>query len=231
MYLDPIYFFFAIPGLILGLLAQFLLKIAYGNYSKVSAKSGLTGQQAAELINQNEGFGVSFITTQGQLNDYYDSSKHLVNISSDNYSNGSVANIAVVAHEFGHVQQKMSGNTLFQFRNILVPVVNFGGNIGMILIMIGLGLGASALGLTTLGIILFASTTLFSLVTLPIEIDASRRGLNLIRKYNLIDSSQIDGAKLVLSAAAMTYFAGLISALGQLLYFVMLAQGQREKSS
>lgn len=225
MIFDPLYFVFALPGLILGIIAQLLIKGAYSTQSKVNAGSNLTGRQAAELINREEGFGVSFIETPGQLNDYFDPSKNVVNISSDNSTNMSVANIAVVAHEFGHVQQKASGNALFKFRGMLVPVVQFGGNFGLILVMIGLGIGASAIGLVNVGLVLFASTTLFSFITLPIEIDASRRGMKLIEKYNLIDSEHRGGAKSVLTAAALTYFSALVASIGQLLYFIMLAQG------
>jgi uncharacterized protein len=224
MYFDPIYFLFIGPGLVIAILAQLLLKFAYGNYSRVSAGSNMTGMQAAELINKGEGFGVSFITTPGSLNDYYDPSKHVVNVSSDNATNMSVANIAVVAHEFGHVEQKMKGDSLFKVRTWLVPAVNFGSGIGMILIMIGLGIAAS--GVTWLGIALFATTTLFSLVTLPIEIDASRRGMKLLRKYNLVSVQNLGGAKWVLAAAALTYFAGLVQSIGQLAYFIMMAQGR-----
>lgn len=225
MFFDPLYFIFALPGLILGIIAQLLVKGAYSSQSKVNAGSNMTGRQAAELINNNENLGVDFIETPGKLNDYYDPSKHVVNISSDNSTNMSVANIAVVAHEFGHVQQKMSGSALFRFRTFIVPIVQIGGNFGLILVMIGLGIGASALGLVNIGLAMFATTTLFSLITLPIEIDASRRGMALIKKHNLIDASHLGGAKSVLTAAALTYFAALISSIGQLLYFVMLAQG------
>lgn len=224
MYFDPIYLLFIGPGLLIAILAQLLLKFAYGNYSRVSAGSNMTGMQAAELINKAEGFGVSFITTPGSLNDYYDPSKHVVNVSSDNATNMSVANIAVVAHEFGHVEQKMKGDSLFKVRTWLVPAVNFGSGIGMILIMIGLGIAAS--GITWLGIALFATTTLFSLVTLPIEIDASRRGMRLLQKYNLVSVQNLGGAKWVLAAAALTYFAGLVQSIGQLAYFIMMAQGR-----
>jgi Zn-dependent membrane protease YugP len=222
MVLDPLYIILSLPGLIIGLIAQFMLKYSYGKYSKISAGSNLTGQQAAELLNRNENFGVSFQVTPGQLNDYFDPSKHLVNLSQDNAVNMSVANIAVVAHEFGHVQQKQSGANLFKLRSTLVPAVNIGSTLGIILIMIGVGIALS--GLAWAGVILFSLTTLFSLVTLPIEIDASKRGMELIKKHNLIAANQLGGAKTVLRAAALTYFAGLVASIGQLLYFVMMVQ-------
>jgi len=224
MYFDPLYIIFALPGLLLGLGAQLFLWYAYGRYSKVRAGSGLTGMQAAELLNTNENFGVSFMTTPGKLNDHFNPSSHTVNLSSDNAVNSSIANIAVVAHEFGHVQQKTQASALFAFRNFLVPTVNIGSTVGYLFILIGIGI--SATGLAWLGVALFSLTTVFSLLTLPIELDASRRGLNLIKEHNLIAAEQMGGARTVLTAAALTYFAGLVASLGQLLYFVMMVQGR-----
>ncbi len=223
MYFDPLYIIFALPGLVIGIIAQILLSYSYGRYSKEPAGTNLTGMAAAELINEKENFGVKFITTPGKLNDYFNPVNNTVNLSEDNAINMSVANIAVVAHEFGHVQQKNVGSNLFKLRSVMVPVVNFGSGLGIILVMIGLALALT--GLAYLGIILFATTTLFSLVTLPIEIDASRRGMELIKKHNLITFDQLGGAKTVLTAAALTYFAALVASIGQLLYFIMLVQG------
>lgn len=225
---DPLQILFSLPGLTIGLFAQLLLKSSYGTQSRVSAGTNMTGMQAAEIINKGEGYNVNFITTPGELNDYYNPANNTVNVSSDNATNMSVANIAVVAHEFGHVQQKFSGSTMFAIRSWLVPFVNIGSTLGIILIMVGFGLGIAAniggVSIIWLGVILFSSTTLFSLVTLPIELDASRRGMELIKKYNLISVDNYSGARAVLNAAALTYFASLVASIGQLLYFVMLAQ-------
>lgn len=226
MVFDPLFFLFLAPGLILAIIAQILLKYSYNKFSKVSAKSGLTGMEAAKKINETENFGVSFITTEGKLNDYYNPVNHEVNVSSDNAVNDSIANIAVVAHEFGHVQQRETGSNLFRLRSTLVPAVSFGSGVGYVLIMIGLGIASA--GLTWVGIALFSLVTIFSLVTLPIEIDASRRGMKLIEKHGLIAKEQFGGAKMVLAAAALTYFAGLLQSLGQLAYFVLLASQRRD---
>ncbi|MCA9380718.1 zinc metallopeptidase [Candidatus Dojkabacteria bacterium] len=225
MIFSPVYLLFIIPGLIVGLIAQFFLWYAYSKFSRISAKSGVTGMEAAKIINEGEGFGVGFMTSPGKLNDHYNPASHIVNISSDNATNTSVANIAVVAHEFGHVQQKEVGSALFAIRSELVPAVNLGSNLGYILMAIGFVI--SFFELSIVGLTLFSLTTIFSLVTLPIEIDASRRGMNLLRKYNLVAVDQLGGARAVLSAAAMTYVAALISSLGQLLYFFMRVQGSR----
>ncbi len=225
MIFDPLYLVFALPGLLIALLAQFLVWAAYGIYSKSPAKSGLTGLQAAEMINQKEGFGVEMITTPGKLNDYFNPLSNKVNISSENAVMGTVASIAVVAHEFGHVQQKYNASLLFGIRSAMVPAVGFGSSVGYILIIIGLIL--SVTGLAYAGLILFSLTSIFAILTVPIEMDASRRGLNFIKKYNLIDSSQMSGAKVVLAAAALTYIAALVQSLGQLLYFYLLVSGKR----
>lgn len=223
-YFDPLFLLFALPGLIIGLLAQAFLTYAYSRFSNESSGSGLTGMEAAKLLNDKENFGVSFITTPGKLNDHYNPVNHTVNVSQDNAINGSVANIAVVAHEFGHVQQRMSGSLLFKFRSSLVPAVNIGSNLGIVLIIIGIALSFS--GLAWIGIGLFALTTLFSLITLPLEIDASRRGMDFIRKHNLINIDRHGGARAVLSAAALTYVAALVTSIGQLLYFIMQVQSR-----
>lgn len=225
-FFDPVYLLFIIPGLIVGLIAQFFLWYAYGRFSKIKAKSGLTGYDAAVIINDKENFGVSFITTPGRLNDHYNPASHTVNISGDNATNNSVASIAVVAHEFGHVQQREVGNILFKIRTALVPAVNIGSSLGYLLIIIGIAI--EFFDLSVLGLLLFSLTTVFTLLTLPIELDASRRGMRFLKEYNLIAADQFGGARAVLSAAALTYVATLISSLGQLLYFIMRVQGSRD---
>lgn len=222
-YFDPLFLLFALPGLILALFAQMLVWLAYSAFSREGAGTNLTGAQAAEIINNNENFNVEIFSTPGKLNDYYNPKTNKVNISGDNITNSSVANIAVVAHEFGHVEQRHSASILFGIRTAMVPAVNIGSNIGYILIIIGLALAFS--GLAWLGVILFSLTALFALITLPIELDASRRGLRLIKKHNLIAPTKLAGARIVLLAAALTYFAALVQSLGQLLYFVMLVSG------
>ncbi|HRX44053.1 MAG TPA: zinc metallopeptidase [Candidatus Dojkabacteria bacterium] len=226
-YFDSIYLYYALPGLILAIIAQILVTVRYKKYSKVLAGSNLTGLDTAKLIREEENFPVDINTIPGKLNDHFDPRKDIVNISSDNTSSGSVANIAVVAHEFGHVQQKFSSSLLFKLRSIMVPVVNIGSNLGYILFFIGLLL--SAFSLAEFGLILFASTTMFALVTLPIEFDASRRGMKFIEKYNLIDQDKKSGARKVLNAAAMTYIAAFVTSLANLFYYSSMLN--RRKSS
>ena len=225
--LDTTYLYYALPGLILAIIAQILMTIRYNKYSKVSSGSNLTGLDAAKLIRDNENYPVDINRIPGKLSDNFHPKKNIVNISSDNANSDSVANIAVVAHEFGHVQQKFSASLLFKLRTIMVPVVNIGSNLGYVLFFVGLLF--SAFNLAELGLILFASTTVFALVTLPVEFDASRRGMNLIQKYNLIEKNKKSGARKVLSAAALTYIASFVTSFTNLLYYASILN--RRKSS
>jgi len=224
-YIDPMYFYFALPGLILGLIAQFLISIRYNKYSKIPAESHMTGLDAAELIRDREDFPIDIATNQGKLQDNFDPRKDIVNISSDNINSNSVANIAVVAHEFGHVGQKFSSSFLFKLRTFMVPVVNIGSSLGYVLFFVGLIL--NALNLAQIGLILFASTTVFALVTLPVEFDASKRGLKFIKKYNLIEADKQSGAKKVLNAAALTYVASFVTSLLNLLYYASILNNRK----
>ena len=219
------YFYFALPGLILGLIAQFLISIRYNKYSKIPAESHMTGLDAAEIIRDREDFPIDIATNQGKLQDNFDPRKDIVNISSDNINSNSVANIAVVAHEFGHVGQKFSSSFLFKLRTFMVPVVNIGSSLGYMLFFVGLIL--NALNLAQIGLILFASTTVFALVTLPVEFDASKRGLKFIKKYNLIEADKQSGAKKVLNAAALTYVASFVTSLLNLLYYASILNNRK----
>ena len=186
----------------------------------------MSGLDAAELIKDREEFPVDIATNQGKLQDNFDPRRDIVNISSDNIRSDSIANIAVVAHEFGHVDQKFSSSFIFKLRTFMVPVVNIGSNLGYILFFVGLIL--NALNLAEIGLILFASTTIFALVTLPVEFNASKRGLKFIKKYSLIEEDKQSSAKKVLSAAALTYVASFVTSLLNLLYYVNLLQGRKK---
>jgi hypothetical protein len=220
------YYYFVLPGLILAIIAQILVWVRYSKYSKISAGTDITGLDAAKIIKEESNFPIEIYTTQGKLGDHFDPRNDTVNISSDNITSGSVANIAVVAHEFGHVDQKFSSSLIFRLRSIMVPVVNIGSNLGYILFFVGLIF--NALNLAQLGLILFASTTVFALVTLPVEFNASSRGMRFIEEYNLIEKDKLNGAKKVLSAAALTYIASFVTSILNLLYYVNILQGRRE---
>ena len=219
MFYDLSYFVYIIPGFVLALIAQAWISISFKKYSNLSSGSNITGEQAARIIKEGEGYSVDIIVQGESLSDHFDPSKNIVSISKASLED-SVASVAVVAHEFGHVQQKYNNSLLFNIRTALVPIVNIGSRLGYILIIIGLIL--NILGLAEIGLILFALTSVFALVTLPIEIDASKKAFKLIRKYNLIQESRIGGAKSILSAAATTYIAALLTSLLNVLYYASL---------
>ncbi len=213
---DISYILYAIPVFILSIASQIWIKSSYAKNSVKLPGNNMTGKEAAEIIKSKNNFPVEIIVQGPALSDHFDPSKNTVSISMESMKS-SVADIAVVAHEFGHVQQKFSNSILFKFRNGLVPVVNIGSNLGLILIILGLSI--NILGLSQLGLILFSLTTVFALITVPIERDATKKGLNFIKEYNLIDQDGISGAKSVLNAASMTYIASLLSSLMNLLYY------------
>lgn len=223
MYIDPIYLIIAIPAFLLALFSQIWISRSYASNSKKSPGTSITGEQAATLIKEGEGFPVDIIIEGPSLSDHFDPTRDIVKLSTSS-KNSSVADIAVTAHEFGHVQQKFSGSTLFKIRNALVPIVNISPKLAYILIILGAAI--NLFQLIDLGLILFASTTLFALITLPIELDATKRGLSFIKKYQLIDESSISGAKSVLNAAATTYLAALLTSLLNLLYIVSRFRGR-----
>ena len=219
MFYDLSYFVYIIPGFVLALIAQAWISISFKKYSNLSSGSNITGEQAAKIIKEGERYSVDILVQGKALSDHFDPSKNIVSISKASLED-SVASVAVVAHEFGHVQQKYNNSLLFNIRTALVPIVNIGSRLGYILIIAGLIL--NILGLAEIGLILFALTTVFALVTLPIEIDASKRAFKFIRKYNLIQESRIGGAKSILSAAATTYIAALLTSLLNVLYYSSL---------
>lgn len=227
MFFDPMYFLFAIPGLLLALWAQFKVKGTFAKYAQVPTMSGVTGQDAARQLIRSNNLNVGLQNIQGELTDHYDPRSKVVALSQSSVIN-SVASVAVVAHEFGHAMQDKENDPLLKLRGAIVPVVNIGSNLGPWLFMGGalLGLG-SGVGSTLawLGVIGFALAALFALITLPVEFDASRRALAMIKQNRLLTETEMAGAKQVLDAAALTYVAAAAQALLTLLYFVTRLTG------
>lgn len=216
MNFDSSYILYAIPVFILSIVSQIWIKSSYAKNSVKSPGTNLTGKDVAEIIKEKNRFPVEILVQGPALSDHFDPSKNIVSISTESMKS-SVADIAVVAHEFGHVQQKFTNSSLFKLRNGLVPVVNIGSNLGLVLIILGISL--NVLGLSQFGLVLFSLTTVFALITVPIERDATRKGLNFIKEYKLVDQEGMAGAKSVLNAASMTYVASLLSSLINLLYY------------
>lgn len=227
LYFDPMYFIFMIPAFIIMGLTSWYVRSSYNKWSKVRASSGLTGAQAAQrLISTGNLYGVSVAGTQGQLSDHYDPRNKTLFLSPGVANSPSVASVAIAAHELGHAMQDAEEYFPMQIRSFLVPVVNIGSNLGWILIMIGLFLRITEL--SWLGVIVFSGGALFALATLPVEFNASARAKELLYSTGIIQSEEERrGVNQVLNAAALTYVAGLITAILQLLYFVFLIGGRR----
>ncbi|MBN1356148.1 zinc metallopeptidase [bacterium] len=225
MIFDPMYFIFLIPGLLLAVWASFKVKTAYNRFSRIGSTSGLSGAQVARLILDRNGLSnVEIEMTGGHLSDHYDPRKRVLRLSEQVYRSASIAALGIAAHETGHALQHKTGYAPLQLRNLMVPVASFGSNFAWILIMIGLFLAyagsALGLGIAKLGILLFAVAVLFSIITLPVEFNASSRAKAVLAETGIISVNERQGVSAVLNAAAMTYVAAAVTAILQLLYWV-----------
>ncbi len=211
---------------ILSMFAQNHVTRTYEKYAKVPNKRGLTGQQIAEIILQNNQLShTEIVRIPGRLTDHYDPKAQRVGLSEGNFSGQSLASAAISAHELGHVLQYESGMGLIRLRTMIMPAVIFSQSIVGFVILLGFILGVAQL--IDLGIVLFSVVVLFQFLTLPVEFDASNRALRALTEYGIIDDSEVPGAKKVLQAAALTYVAGLLVSLAQLLRFIGM-RGNRD---
>ncbi|MDH7486992.1 MAG: zinc metallopeptidase [Anaerolineae bacterium] len=224
LYLNPTYFIFVLPALLLAFYAQMKVRAAYSRYTRKANLRGITGLQAAQTLLPATGLGhVSVEGIRGELTDHYDPRSKTLRLSQGVAHVPSVAALAIVAHEIGHAQQDAQGYVPLKLRSGLVPAVQLSAWVGPILFMIGLVL--NMLELAWLGVIAFAAGAVFALITLPVEFNASRRGLQLLRTYQLADGREMQEVKSVLNAAALTYVAALAQTLGTLLYYIFLLTG------
>jgi hypothetical protein len=226
-YFDPIYFLFALPALVISGIATLLLRYWYGKYSRQKNSKNLTGKDVAREVARDRNIDLKYSESRGNLSDHYNPFSNELSLSYEVANNPSVASVAIAAHEMGHADQDFSGSVIMKFREVLVPGLNIGTNIGYLLIVLGFLFGVA--NLVLVGIILFSGTTFFTLFTLPIEIDASRRAINMIRKNNFLTGSEISGAKKVLAGAALTYVAAVLSSLGTLIYYIFRYAGMRRR--
>jgi Zn-dependent membrane protease YugP len=224
-FFDPRYLCFMIPAIALMGLASWYVRYAYNKWSQVRATSGLTGHQAAErLISTGNLYGVQVQGTGGQLSDHYDPRNKTLFLSQGVARSPSVAAVAISAHELGHALQDAEDYFPMRVRTMLVPAVNIGSNLGWILILIGLFLRSP--NLAWIGVAVFSAGALFALATLPVELNASARAKELLYRTGIIQTEEEQrGVNQVLNAAALTYVAGLITAVMQLLYYVFLVGG------
>ncbi len=225
------YIMFMIPGLLFMLWAQHKVKSTYKKYSKVQNMANVTGAQAARRVLDSQGLQeVAIEAIPGELTDHYDPRSRVLRLSQGVYDVPSIAAIGIAAHEAGHAIQHAKAYTPMKVRSALVPAVNLGSTLGFGVLFLGLIL--NQVGLAWVGIILFSLATLFALVTLPVEFDASNRAKAALVQVGLVDSGvrggqESGGVASVLSAAGWTYVAGFASSVLTLLYYVMLVTGMR----
>lgn len=212
-----------IPGLILGLFAQWKVKSAYAEFSQVQTRRGIPASEVAMAILRRNGNSVVRLgRVSGELTDHYDPAKEVLNLSEGVYGSSSVAAVGVAAHEAGHAMQKMEGYTPLKMRSALVPTVNVCSTLSTPLFMVGLIMTWQPLIYG--GIALFAASTVFALVTLPVELNASSRAVNMLSEGGFISGEDEErGVRKVLSAAAWTYVAAAVTSLLTLLRLLLIA--------
>ena len=219
IYFDPMYFVFALPGLLLALWAQFKTKSTFEHYSQVASLNGMTGAMAAQRLLSAAGVsGVKIVEVEGFLSDHYDPSCRTLRLSPDVYGSTSLSAIGVACHEAGHAIQHAESYGPLEMRSSLVPVINIASPMSYIFIGIGFFLASPAM--LWLGIICFCGAVLFSLVTLPVEYNASSRAKNMMVTSGIVSGREADHAAEVLNAAFLTYVAAAVSSLLTLLYYL-----------
>lgn len=233
MIFSPTWLILALPGILLGLWAQSRVKSNFNKYGKVRTLRNVTGAQVArDLLDAQGLYDVAIEETQGMLSDHYDPRSRVLRLSPEVYRTPSVAAAGIAAHEMGHALQHAKGYAPLQLRSTLVPATQFGSNLAPMIFFGGFmlqWLGAGSLGywIAWLGVALFGIAVIFTLVTLPVEFDASRRAKALLQSHGVIVGDEMKGVNKVLDAAAWTYVAAAVAAVGQLLYYVLLLTGGR----
>ena len=226
MYFDYYYLVLVVPTLLLSLYAQFKVKSAFSKYSQVQTMRKISGKEAAALLLRSN--SISNVTIQrvgGSLSDHYDPSHKVLRLSEPVYDKTSIAAVGVAAHETGHAIQDKEKYAPLVLRSTLVPVANIGSTAGPYLALAGIIFRMNLL--LNIGIILFACAVLFYLITLPVEIDASRRALKVLEHNAVLNQEELRGAKRVLSAAALTYVASALTAMANLLRLILISRDRR----
>ena len=218
-FFDPLYFVFLAPGLALSLYATFRTKSTFAKYAKVGSRSGLTGAQAAQLMLQRHGVsGVRVERSQGFLSDHYDPREKALRLSDDVYSSQSLSAIGVACHEAGHAMQDAHGYAMLNLRTALVPATNFSSTFAYIVLIAGFFLQMA--GLILIGVCLFSVGVVFSLITLPVEWDASKRAKLAMDAAGMLSPEENRHASKVLNAAFLTYLAAAVTSLLTLVYYL-----------
>ena len=231
LWIDPLYIVLFIATLVISGAAQLFIRSQFGKYSAIRNASGLSGAQVGQRIVDNVDFGgnrgaatgISFKIVPGNLSDHFDPRTKQIGLSQDVAARDSVAAMAVTAHEVGHAQQDAEGTVAMRARAFLVPAVTFSPTLSYVLIFVGLIFNLA--GLFWLGIVVFGLMVVFSILTLPVEIGASRRALVMLRESGLMTTTEEEqGVRRVLTAAAMTYVAAAVTSILTLLYYISIAR-------
>ncbi|NWG20185.1 MAG: zinc metallopeptidase [Chloroflexi bacterium] len=233
MYFSPLYLIVMLIGAGITLWAQWKVQSTYKRYAQVRNMRNMTGLDVARVLMRNEGLDhVRIEQIGGDLTDHYDPRAKIMRLSASSVAQPSVAAMAVVAHELGHALQDRQGYAWLRLRSGIVGIVNVGSQLGGILLMVGLVLGAlsrggGGLAIAWIGVLLMSGGAIFSLVTLPVEFDASARARAMLERYGLVTTQESAGVKAVLDAAALTYVAAAATAILQMLYYVSLLTRRR----
>lgn len=228
LYFDWTYLVFVVPCLIISVICSINVQSAYGKYSRVQNSRGMTGAMAAEYVLRSNGVtGVRIEMIEGRLSDHFDPRTNVIRLSRDVYMNSSIAAVGVASHEAGHAVQHAKGYVPNKLRSAILPVANIGSSLGWILVIVGLILPVQYSFVLTLGILFYSAAVLFTIITLPVEFNASSRALACIKQSNLLQGEEYTGAKRVLQAAAMTYVASTLTSVLQLVRLIFIANNRR----
>jgi len=224
MYFYPSYWTYAIPGMLLALIAQWAVRSTFARYARVPTASGISGAQTAQLLMERTGLRFNVARTPGILTDHYDPATKTLALSQSSVQN-SVASVAVVAHEFGHAMQDAHDYMPLRLRGAIVPAVRVGAWVGPLLFFVGALMAQPSL--MWLGFIAFAATAVFAIFTLPVELNASNRAMQLLASNGILAREELGGARKVLNAAAFTYVAAVAQSILTLLYYASFLGGRR----
>ena len=224
-----LYLLISLPALLLGFYAQAKVQGSFNKYSRVRTSNGMTGADVArKVLDANHLESVQIEQTKGSLSDHYDPRSRILRLSQAVYGTPSIAAAGVAAHEAGHAIQHSQKYGPLALRSLMVPTVQLGSWLGPIVFMAGFLFRNN--GLALIGLILFAATAVFSIITIPVEMDASRRAKELLTKTGVLYSGEMEGVNSVLDAAALTYVAGAVQVLSTVLYYGLLLFGGRRRS-
>lgn len=234
MFFDPMYFVFALPAMLFAMWAQYKVKSTFARYSKVRNMHNVSGIETAQILMRNEGLtylGVNQVP--GDLTDFYNPADRSINLSQGSHA-PTVAAMAIVAHELGHAQQDKEGYIPMRARQSIVGISNFGSQLGPMIFIMGMffgGFARSPLGwnIALIGFMLFAAAVAFTLLTLPVELNASKRARAMLMRNGLVSSQEMEGVSSMLNAAALTYVAAAAQSVSVLLYYAFLLFGGRRR--